>query len=159
MRVCELPEVLIEFQIWMCSPSSGKGKGNSENWIGSNFLFGPSELIFCTIEILNHKLINLLLFGGIFTNESGTNDIIDIGYGFGDTFSKKQRFIIVSEFESLVFASGCTRWNCGSKNTERGLKVNLDSGVAAGVKDLTSFDVLNGRVLHCYNFELDLQKN
>jgi hypothetical protein len=143
----------------MCSSSSRKGKRNGQNRIGSKFGFGPSKLIFCTIEHFNHKLIDLLLFGDVFTNESGANDVIDVEYCFGNTFPHKQRFVVISEFKSLVFASRGAWWNCGSKNTKRCLDVNLDSGVAAGVKDLASFDILNGRVLHFYSFELNLKQN
>ena len=123
------------------------------------FGFGPSELIFGTIEHFNHKLIDLLLFGDVFTDECGATDVIDVGYGFGYAFSHKQRFIVISEFKSLVFASRGAWWNCGSKNTKRCWDVNLDSRVAAGVKDLASFDIRNGQVLHFYNFELNLKQN
>lgn len=92
-----MSQILIEFHIRVGGSRSGDGKRDGKNGISSKFGFGPSKLVLGSIELFNHELIDLLLFCDVFANESGSNDVIDIGYGFGDTFSEEKIFIIVPQ--------------------------------------------------------------
>jgi len=89
---------------------------------------------------LHHELIDLGLLGDIHADQLGSEDGVDVLNSLQNTLAHVDGLVTITKLASLIDTSGGTRGNTRAEEALLGLQVNLNSGVAARIVDLTSVD-------------------
>ena len=137
----ELGQIVVEWHVGRSGSGSGGGEGDSQDGVGSKLLLAPSPLVFGSIKLLHHLVINLNLLRAIHTLESWANNGVDIIDGLEASLSEVSLWVLVSELEGLVDTSGGTGWNGGTENLSVGKNnVSLNSWVTSAINNLSRLD-------------------
>ncbi|GFE53405.1 phosphopyruvate hydratase, putative [Babesia ovis] len=129
----QLSKVLVERLLLVCSGSTGSSHRHNQNGVGTELRLAVSPLVYATIEILDHKVIQTPLPCGIVTFDTIGNGGVDISNSLQHTLSQVARFVTVTELKSLVNTGGGTRGASGPEDTGIGGEVHFDSGIPTGV--------------------------
>ena len=88
--------MLIEWNISSSSSSSGDCQGHSQNSIRSKLILAESVFIRSSIELFNHKIVNLCLFDRIPSFEGWGNNVNNVADSFRDSLSHVFIFVTIS---------------------------------------------------------------
>ena len=138
-------DVLIEGQVEVVGSGFGNSKAYSENGVCAEVALGLGAVK------SEHLFVDGDLVKSAHAYESFGNGTVDVGHGFLHALAHVAGLVAVAQFESLVHAGGCAG-GYGSTAFCAGFKdhVYFYSGVAAGVKYLTTNDFFNLHSLDDY---------
>mmetsp|Transcript_46418 Transcript_46418/g.83814 ORF Transcript_46418/g.83814 Transcript_46418/m.83814 type:complete len:280 (-) Transcript_46418:1440-2279(-) len=139
--VCRLSRKLCHILVqwhFICSGScSANSHGDSKNCICAQVGFAPAPLVLCTIELLDHQLVNCGLIGHIHANQLWSNDLVDVRNGFQDSLAQETRLVGVSQFQGLIDASRSSTRYCSTKQRYLRAEIDFNCWVSSGIKDLS----------------------
>lgn len=146
----------------LCGTSFGNGQGDTEDCVGAKL-----ALVGGSVERVEEAVDLGLVFDiEVLSNESRTQDGVDIGNSLADTLASPLSLVTIAEFNSLMLACdsrlqqyfGRRKGVCSGR-TGRGARgddgpvqaglsddVDLDGGVTTRVVDRTSVNLGNGHV-------------
>ena len=138
-------DVLIEGQVEVVGSGFGNSKAYAENGVCAEVALGLGAVK------SEHLFVDGDLVKSAHAYESFGNGTVDVGHGFLHALAHVAGLVAVAQFESLVHAGGCAG-GYGSTAFCAGFKdhVYFYSGVAAGVKYLTTNDFFNLHSLDDY---------
>jgi hypothetical protein len=89
------------------------------------------------------SIISALLCG-LFAEQQGLDDVIDIGHGFEHTFAEIAAFIAVAQLQCLA-GTGGGAGGCASAADHAGFQNHFrhHRGIATGIQDFKTFDINN----------------
>ena len=151
----------IEGNALLSSTGLGDSQADAEDGIGTEL-----GLVGGSVEV-NQELVDLglVLDINVLLDQSGANDLVDVLDGLEDALAVPLGLVTVTELASLVLAcwyavsdgriaqaesmlgkrtGGGSRGNNGAVQTGVGDDIDLDSGVATRVVDVTSVDLGDG---------------
>jgi len=135
----ELSNIAVEGKTLEGGGGTADAHGDTEDGVGTEL-----ALVGGTVDI-NHHLIDLSLLGDIHADELGGEDGVDVVNSLENTLAHVDGLIAITKLTSLIDTSGGTRGDTRAEEALLSLQVNLNSGVAAGIVDLTSVNRKNLR--------------
>ena len=115
----------------------GGGEGDAKDGVGAHV-----GLVGGAVES-KHDIVDTLLVGGVHANNLGPKYVVDVLDSLKDALPKVS-IPPIPELNSLIGSSGGSRRDTSAEGGP-GVEghINLDGGIAAGVKDLTGHDPRN----------------
>jgi len=111
----KVSKMVIEWYTLLSGTSSGRGKRDGQDGVGTKSFLAPSPFVCASIELFNHKLINIFLFDWIHSLECWTNNIVYVVDCFKASFSEVSSGILVSHFKGLINTGRSSTRDSGSE--------------------------------------------
>ena len=135
----ELRNVAVERQALERGRGAADAHRDAEDGVGTE-----AALVGRAVD-LHHELVDLGLLRHVHADQLGRENLVHVLDGLEHTLAHVHRLVAVTKLARLVDASRRTRRHTRAEQALLGGQVNLHSGVAARVVDLTSVDSKNLR--------------
>ena len=136
-------EEAVEGHVQRSGSSAAGSDGNGQNGVCAQlgFVLGAVGV--------DHSLVDGVDVGSIHADDGISDDSVDVLHSFGDALAQITALVAVAQLQRFELAGGCAgRCAAPGHGAVGEGDLSLNSGVAAGVQDLTALNVYDLKIVH-----------
>mmetsp|Transcript_18334 Transcript_18334/g.31042 ORF Transcript_18334/g.31042 Transcript_18334/m.31042 type:complete len:232 (-) Transcript_18334:22-717(-) len=151
LALLQFSDVLEELEAKGFCSSTTHSHGHCQDGIGSQFGLGIAPIVLCSVQLLNHEVIQLLLESDIFALQLWRNDAVNVLHRLGNP-SSFVAAATISELQSLINSSGgSTGHNCAEGSIACG-QLCFHCWIPSAVNHLSANKADDLRFVVCWQF-------